>query len=63
MGVYVKKRCVRLGANSYNQPSIETSIQHHQQTDIDKYNNTELEMAIANFFHCEAIPDVTVEVV
>jgi len=63
VGVYIKKRCVRLGANPYNQPSIETSIQRHQQTDINKCNNTELEMAIADFFHCEAIPDVAVEAV
>ena len=60
---YSKKRRVRLGAMPYNQPSIETSIQRHQQTDINKCNNTELEMAIADFFHCEAIPDVAVEAV
>ena len=31
--------------------------------DINWSNNTELEMAIADFFHCEAIPDVAVEAV
>ncbi len=41
------------------QPSISAGIQH--QTDICKVNNALAQMAIANFFHCENIPDMVVE--
>jgi hypothetical protein len=41
------------------QPSISAGIQH--QMDICKVNNVLAQMAIANFFHCENIPDMVVE--
>ena len=63
LDTYQKKRRIRLGDTPYNQPSIETAVDRHHQMDINRSNNTELEMAIADFFHCEAIPDVAVEAV
>ena len=41
------------------QPSISAGLQH--QTDIRKVNNALAQMAIADFFHCENIPDGVVE--
>jgi hypothetical protein len=41
------------------QPSISAGIQH--QTDVCKVNNALAQMAIADFFHCENIPDMVVE--
>ena len=54
-----KKRRVRLGfqPDKVAQSSIETSVNRLVQTDINAVNNTSLEMAIADFFHCEAVPD------
>ena len=63
LGIAQKKRRIRLGFHPSNQPSIESSVQRHHQTDINKSNNTDLEMAIADFFHCKAIPDRAVEAV
>jgi hypothetical protein len=40
-------------------PSISAGIQH--QMDICKVNNALAQMAIADFFHCENIPDIFVE--
>jgi hypothetical protein len=42
------------------QPSISASLGKSQST-ITGCNHTMLEMAIANFFHCENIPDAAVE--
>ena len=54
-----KKRRVRLGfqPDKVAQSSIETAVNRLVQTDINAVNNTSLEMAIADFFHCEAVPD------
>ena len=54
-----KKRRVRLGfqPDKVAQSSIKTSVNRLVQTDINAVNNTSLEMAIADFFHCEAVPD------
>jgi hypothetical protein len=41
------------------QTSIPAGLQH--QTDICKVNNALAQMAIADFFHCENIPDLVVE--
>ena len=41
-----------------SQPSISASIQN---MDICKSHNAIVEMAIADFFHCENIPDAAVE--
>ena len=41
-----------------SQPSISASIQN---MDIRKSHNAIVEMAIADFFHCENIPDAVVE--
>jgi hypothetical protein len=43
-----------------SQRSISASIQN-QNTDIRKSHNAIVEMAIANFFHCENIPDAVAE--
>ncbi len=37
--------------------TIQTGIEPMMQSDIQHSNNTILEMAIADFFHCENIPD------
>jgi hypothetical protein len=50
---------VSLSSVSSLQPSISAGIQH--QTDIRKVNNALAQMAIADFFHCENIPDMVVE--
>jgi len=54
-----KARRVRLDnlPDAASQPSIEKAVTRQVQTDINAVNNTTLEMAIAGFFHCEAIPD------
>lgn len=43
------------------QPSISASLGKSSQSTITGSNHTALEMAIANFFHCENIPDSAVE--
>ncbi len=43
------------------QMSIQAGMEHVCQTDIRHSNNSILEMAIADFFHCENIPDCVVE--
>ncbi len=55
------KSCHKVSLSSVSslQPSISTGIQH--QTDICKVNNALAQMAIANVFHCENIPDMLVE--
>jgi hypothetical protein len=50
---------VSLSSVSSLQPSVSAGIQH--QMDICKVNNALAQMAIANFFHCENIPDMVVE--
>ncbi len=37
--------------------SIQTGMEHTCQTGIQHSNNSILEMAIADFFHCKNIPD------
>ena len=44
-----------------NQPSIDVSVTNHSQGDIRKSNNTKLQMAIADLWHCENFPDRAVE--
>ena len=45
-----------------NQPSIDSSIKNnYQQGDIRRSNNARLEMAIADLFHCENLPDRAIE--
>lgn len=44
-----------------NQPSIEASVANYSQTDIRQSNNTKLQMAIADLWHCENFPDRAVE--
>ena len=44
-----------------NQPSINASITNYSQTDIRKSNNAQLQMAIADLWHCENFPDSAVE--
>ena len=41
--------------------SIQAGMEHVCQTDIQHSNNSILEMAIVDFFHCENIPDHVVE--
>ncbi len=41
--------------------TIQTGIECTFQSDIHHTNNTILEMAIADFFHCENIPDRMVQ--
>ncbi len=52
--------CQKVSSSSVSSlpPSIFAGIQH--QTDICKVNNALAQMAIANFFHCESIPDLVV---
>ena len=51
------KKCrVCIGALE-NQPSIEVSMSRVQQ-DVNFSNNTRLEMAIADLFHCENMSDL-----
>ena len=38
-----------------NQPSMEASLQKLSQSDIRCSNNSQLEMAIADFFHCDGV--------
>ena len=44
-----------------SQPSMEASLQNMSQQDIRGSNNAALELAIADFFHSENIPDSVVE--
>ena len=44
-----------------NQPSIDSSIAKSHPNDIRKSNNTKLQMAIADLWHCENFPDRAVE--
>ena len=39
-----------------NQPSINASITNYSQMDIRKSNNAQLQMAIADLWHCEKLP-------
>jgi len=57
-----KSQRVRLGylSDAASQPFIETAVTRQVQT-INALNNTSLEMTIADFFHCEAIPDRAVD--
>ena len=41
-----------------NQPSMEASLQKLSQSDIRCSNNAQLEMAIADFFHCMVFPSI-----
>ncbi len=41
--------------------SIQVGMERVCQTDIQHSNNSILEMAIADFFHCKNIPDCDVE--
>ncbi len=43
------------------QMSIEVGIEKGKTMDVGKSNNALLEMAIADFFHCENLPDRDVE--
>ncbi len=43
--------------------SIQAGMERVCQTDIQNSNNSILEMAIADFFHCKNIPDCVVELV
>ncbi len=46
---------------SSHQMTIQTGMERTCQSDILHTNNAILEMAIADFFHCENIPDRVVE--
>ena len=54
---------VKPNTHPSNQPSIVASVKNATMTQqsILQSNNTELEMAIADLFHCENIPDSTVQ--
>ena len=54
-----KKRRICLGGLE-SQPSIEASMSRVQQ-DINFSNNTRLEMAIADLFHCENMSDLNAD--
>ncbi len=41
--------------------TVQTGMERICQSDIRHTNNAILEMAIADFFHCENIPDRVVE--
>ncbi len=43
------------------QMTIDVGIECASQLDLRKPNNTAMEMAIADFFHCENIPHQTAE--
>ncbi len=43
------------------QITIDAGMECASQLDLRKSNNAAMEMAIANFFHCENIPDRAVE--
>ena len=51
-----KRRRIRLAGGVQNQPSIDASPERCQ-TDIRFSNRTQLDMAIADLFHCENISD------
>jgi hypothetical protein len=44
-----------------NQPAIDTSFEHLVQQDLHRVNHAKMDMAIANFFHCDNIPDSAAE--
>ncbi len=46
---------------SKGQPTILTGFDQAVSSDIRRSNNAQLEMAIANFFHCDNIADRVVE--
>ena len=47
--------------SNLKQPSITASMQNVELSDIRGNHNSQLQMAIADFFHCENIPDGAVE--
>ncbi len=50
--------CVSIGGE---QMTINVGMERASQLDIRKSNNAAMEMAIADFFHCENVPDQAVE--
>ncbi len=61
--VLVASRSPLLSCPSMNkgQPTILTGFDQSMFSDIRRSNNAQLEMAIADFFHCETIADHVVE--
>ena len=57
-----KKQRIRIGfaPETRLQPSIEAAVNRGKQTDINRSNHTQLEMAIADLWHCENFPDKAV---
>ncbi len=50
--------CASVGSG---QTTIHVGMERASQLDIRKSNNAAMEMAIADFFHCENIPDQAAE--